>query len=152
MQTNANNKLRIFEVGEKVLKNRVTGTNKRNDKIDEQFEGPYEAVEVGKSGADYKIQRIGTKKQPEWRHVDDIKAYKEDKSVLRGSIEMPSAKPHAKKCMLKTIVGQRGKTRRTKQFKILWSDASTTWEPAGNLDSAALAIKDRGRLQPEEQT
>ena len=72
------------------------------------------------------------KKQPEWKHVDDIKAYEEDKSVLEDSIEMPNAKPHAKKYILKTIVGERGKTRRTKQFKILWSDASTTWEPASN--------------------
>ena len=80
-------------------------------------------------------------KQGEQRH-DDIKAYEEDKSVPEDSIGMPTTKPQAKKNVLKTIVGERGKTRRTKQFKILWSDASTTWELAGNLDSAALAIKD----------
>ena len=34
----------------------------------------------------------------------------------------------------------------------MWSDASTTWEPAGNLDSVALAIKDWGKLHAEEQT
>ena len=57
---------------ERKLKNRVTGTNKKNDKIDEQFEGPYEVVEVGESGTDCNIQRIGTKKQPEWRHVAEL--------------------------------------------------------------------------------
>ena len=149
---NANNKLRIFAVGAKVLKNRVTWTNKKDNKIDEQFEGPYEVVEVGESGADYKIQRIGTKKQPGWRHVDDIKAYEEDESVLEDSIEMSNAKLHAKKYVLKIIVGERGKTSRTKLFKILWSDASTTWDPAGNLDNAALAIKDWGGMHTEEQT
>ena len=64
-----------------MLKNRVIGTNKKNDKIDELFEGPYEVVEAGEFGVDYKIRRIGTKKKPEWRHVDDIKAYEEDELV-----------------------------------------------------------------------
>ena len=65
---------------------------------------------------------------------------------------LPSAKPHAKKYTLKTIVGEQGKTRRATQFKNLWSDETTTWEPAGNLDSAAQATKDWGKLHMEEQT
>ena len=84
--------------------------------------------------------------------MDDIKACEEDELVLEDSIEMPSAKPHTKKHTLKTIVGERGTTKRTKQFKILWRDETTTWEPAGNPDSAAEAITDWGEMHTQEQT
>ena len=84
--------------------------------------------------------------------MDAAKAYEEDELVHEDSIEMPSATPHAKKYTLKTIVGEQGNKRRTKQFKILWSDETTTWEPADNLDSATQAIKDWGEMHTEEQT
>ena len=58
---NEHHKLRALNIGDTVIKSKVMGTNKKEDKIGEQQEGPYEVVDIGDSGADYKIKRIGTK-------------------------------------------------------------------------------------------
>ena len=64
---------------------------------------------------------------------------------------MPQAKPHAKKYELRSIAGERGKTRRTKPYKVLWEDRTTTWEPAADIDAAADAIKAWTKLSPDSQ-
>ena len=49
--------------------------------------------------------------------------------------EIAEAKPHSKKYEVLMMVGERGQTRRTKQFRVQWKDYSvTTWELATNLD------------------
>ena len=53
---------------------------------------------------------------------------------------------------IEAIVGERGKTRRTKQYRILWEGFdSTTWEPMANLDHADLKIKEWLKRTPEQQ-
>ena len=66
------NELRRFEVDDEVTKYAPTG-KKRVDKVSPLQDGPYKVIEVGESGADYKIQRKGTTRKPEWVHVDRIK-------------------------------------------------------------------------------
>ena len=66
--------------------------------------------------------------------------------------ELPEAKKYSKKFEVQAIVGEKGMTRRTKQYKVLWSGFdSTTWEPAANVDHCAEKIKEWFSMKPEEQ-
>ena len=53
-EKSARHKYRTFEVGDEVTKFKPTGS-KMLDKVSPLREGPYEIVEEGQSGADYKI-------------------------------------------------------------------------------------------------
>ena len=56
--------------------------------------------------------------------------------------ELPEAKKHSKKFEVQAVVGEKGMTRRTKQYKVLWLGYdSTSWEPAANVDHCACADK-----------
>ena len=48
------------------------------------------------------------------------------------------------------IAGERGKTRRSKQYRILWEDKSVTWEPEADLHNAKEAIKAWTELSSED--
>ena len=66
--------------------------------------------------------------------------------------EVAAAKPHSRHYGIEAIVGERGKTRRTKQYRILLEGYDgTTWEPMTNLDHADLKIKEWLRRTPEQQ-
>ena len=151
-EKSARHKYRTFKVGDEVTKFKPTGS-KRLDKVSPLQEGPYEIVEEGQSGADYKIHRTGTDKQPEWVHVDFIKKLERGKEEEpeEEEVEIAPAKPHSKSWALKRIVGEKGTTRRAKQWRVWWEDGTITWEPGKNLKHADDAVKAWTLLSPHEQ-
>ncbi len=61
------------------------------------------------------------------------------------------AKKHSKKYDVERVVGEKGRTKRAKQFRIMWTDSEeTSWEPLANL-SCKERIKEWAALGPEEQ-
>jgi len=60
--------------------------------------------------------------------------------------------PHAKGWEVCKVVGEKGMTRRSKQYKILWQNHSTTtWEPKANVDHCSDKVKEWVELKPERQ-
>jgi hypothetical protein len=143
-------RLRVFNIGDEVTVHKPTGA-KRLDKLSALQDGPFEVVECGTSGADYKIRRLGKSGKPRWVHVDQIRKLRrflqEDKAA-----ELPEAKPHAKGWEVCKIVGEKGMTRRSKQYKVLWQGyVTTSWEPSKNIDHCAEKVKEWVELKPERQ-
>jgi hypothetical protein len=148
----AKNRIRAFQQGDWVLK-LVRGVNKKDKKVGESFQGPYEVIEAGSSGVDYRIKRIGAQKQAEHVHVDDLRAFHRDDEKLQEAAELEAAHKSAKVWDVHKIVGEKGRTRRTKQYRVMWhpEDAKfTTWEPADNL-GAPLKIQEWMKLTSMEQ-
>ena len=67
-----------------------------------------------------------------------------------GGRENKPAKPKVKLWELRTIAGESGETRRSKQYRILWEDKSVTWEPEADLHNAKEAIKAWTELSSED--
>ena len=145
-------KVRTFNVGEEVTVYAPTKSKKVN-KLSALQEGPYEIVEADGTGTQYRIKRMGAgKSRPRWVHLDQIKKFRRFMVSEEDGEEMIAAKPHSKQYTVFRVVGERGKTRRSKQFRIQWKDYDkTTWEPALNLDHCKQAIRDWTLLNPEEQ-
>jgi hypothetical protein len=143
-------KLRVFQLNDEVTKFTPTGSKKKN-KLSALQDGPYLVVEVGTTGADYKIKRVGANKQAKWVHVDDIRKLKRflvDDSEQESPAE---AKKHSKQFDVQRIVGEKGRTRRAKQFRVMWEDCvETSWEPLAHL-KCVEKIADWTALLPEEQ-
>ena len=67
----AGRKMRILEVGDKVVLSRPTDKRAKNSGA-LQWDGPWEIIELGKQATDYRIKRVGTRRQPRWAHIDDL--------------------------------------------------------------------------------
>ena len=106
-------------------------------------EGPFEATETDSRGLMFMIKKIGkSKSKGWWVHLDQIKQFKKFMMEEEGE-EIAAAKPNSRQYEIEAIVGERGKTRRMKQYRILWENHNdTTWEPMANLDRADLKIKE----------
>ena len=148
-EKNASHRFRTFERGDEITKNKPTGS-KREDKVSPLQEGPYLVVEVGESCADYMVQRIGSSDAPKWVHVDFIKRLKRATHEDDAEAIVPT-KPHSKKYKLKLLEGEKGKTRKTKQCRVLWDDESVTWEPLANLAQVATAVKEWTKLMEADR-
>jgi hypothetical protein len=143
-------KLRVFNVADEVTIHRPTG-EKKLDKLSPLQDGPFEVVSQGTTGADYLIKRLGTAGKPRCVHVDQMRELKRVIPETEAE-ELPEAKKYGKKFEVRAIVGEKGMTRRTKQFKVLWVGYSTTtWEPSANVDHCADRIKEWITRKPEEQ-
>ena len=143
-------KLRVFNIGDEVTIHRPTG-EKKLDKLSPLQDGPFEVVSQGTTGADYMVKRLGTAGKPRCVHVDQMRELKRVVPDAEAE-ELPEAKKYGKKFEVLAIVGEKGMTRRTKQFKVLWVGyKTTTWEPSANVDHCADRIKEWITLKPEEQ-
>ena len=138
--THEGNTLKTFEEGGEVTKYKPTGA-KRTDNVAPLQGGPYKVVDVGNSRADYKIQRKGTSKKPEDVNVDYIKKLTLRKDTLDDAPPIAPAKKEAKLWQPRVVVGERGRIRGSKQYRILWDDRSTSWEPKENLHDAKEALE-----------
>ena len=127
-----------------MTKYKPTG-EKRKDKVSPLQEGPYIVTKEGETGADYLVKRVGSSRKAEWTHIDFLKKLRRELPTEEAA-ELPAAKPHAKQWAIRLIAGEKGKTRRTRQFKVLWEDNTVTWEPLSNLDHAADVIKEWTKL------
>jgi hypothetical protein len=150
-------KTRKFEEGDEVTLFKPTGS-KREDKLSALQDGPFEVMEVGSSGVDYKIKRLGSNREPHWVHVNEIKKLRrwtenveapgskdqldggeeameeEDQGSEQGEV-LEVAKKSTRTYKVRTIVGERGKTRASKEYRVKWmGHDELTWEPGGNLD------------------
>ena len=146
---NARHPFRTLQEGDEVTKYKLTGA-KRKDKVSPLQEGPYIVTKGGDTGADYPVKRVGRSKKAEWTHIDFLKKLRREMSTEEAK-ELPATKPHARQWSLKCIAGEKGKTRRTKQFKVPWEDNTVTWEPLGNLDHAAEVIKEWTQLSQSDK-
>ena len=63
--------LRHLAVGDKVVLSRPTDKRDKNSGT-LQWDGPWEVVELGEYSTDYRIKRLGTRRQPKWAHIDDL--------------------------------------------------------------------------------
>jgi hypothetical protein len=145
------NKLRVLKLGTEVTKYTPT-RSKRTDGVTPTQEGPFEVVEVGDTGADYLIQRTGTTHKPIPVHIDEIKELKRASHDVQASdATIQGAKRHAKAWEVVKVVGERGSTRRTKQWKLVWDDGTTSWEPTSNCNDCSKHIKDWTELGGKQQ-
>ena len=71
-------------------------------------------------------------------HVDFIKKLKKNEAA-EPEEEVP--KSHSKSWTLKRIVGEKGTTRRTKQWRVWWENNTITLEPGNNLEHAEDVVK-----------
>ena len=126
--------------------------SKKKNKLSALQEGPFEVTESDSRGLMFLIKKIGKHKtKGRWVHLDQIKQFKKFLLEEEGE-EVAAAKPHSKQYEIEAIVGERGKTRRTKQYRILWEGFdSSTWEPVANLDHANLKIKEWLKHTPGRQ-
>ena len=83
--------------------------------------------------------------------MDYIKKLMLKKDTLDDAPAIATAKKKAKFWQLRMIAGERGKTRASKQYRILWDDKSTSWEPEENLHDAKEALKAWTELSEEEK-
>ena len=67
----AGRKMRILEVGDKVVLSRPTNKRAKNSGA-LQWDGPWEITELGEQATAYRIKRVGTRRQPRWAHIDDL--------------------------------------------------------------------------------
>lgn len=146
--------MRVLQLGDEVTKS-APSKGRRTDGVTPMQEGPYLVTEV-LSGSDYMVQRMGTKHQPVRAHIDQLQLLRreiqEEAGSSDGEGEKAPAKPHAKSYAIRKIVGEKGNTRRSKQWKVLWEDDDTTsWEPAANLDYAPGKIKEWTELTAKQQ-
>ena len=143
--------IRTFNIGQEVTLYAPTRSKKIN-KLSALQAGPYEVIDVDETGNMYRIKRIGSSKStPKWVHLDQVKKFKRFMTQTEAQ-EIDEATPHAKQHEVVKIVGERGKTRRTKQFRVHWKqEDAITWEPATNLDHCKTAIRDWTMESPEEQ-
>ena len=65
------------------------------------------------------MKRVGSSKKAEWTHINFLKKLRREMPTDEAE-EPPAAKPHARQWSLKCIAREKGKTRRTRQFKVLW--------------------------------
>ena len=144
-------KIRTFNAGDLVTVYSPSVSKKKN-KLSALQEGPFEVTETDSRGLMFLIKKIGkSKSKGRWVHLDQIKQFKKFMMEDEGE-EVAAAKPHSRQYGIEAIVGERGRTRRTKQYRILWeSHDDTTWEPMANLDHADLKIKEWLKRTPEQQ-
>ena len=144
-------KIRTFNAGDLVTVYSPSVSKKKN-KLSALQEGPFEVTETDSRGLMFLIKKIGkSKSKGRWVHLDQIKQFKKFMMEDEGE-EVAAAKPHSRQYGIEAIVGERGRTRRTKQYRILWeSYDDTTWEPMANLDHADLKIKEWLKRTPKQQ-
>ena len=100
-----------------------------------------------------KCRDKGQTRAPEWVHVDRLKELTLKKETVDEAADMAPAKPRSKLWELRMTCGGRGKTRGSRQYRILRDDKSVTWEPEKNLQDAKTALKAWTELsEVEKQT
>jgi len=147
---------------------RPTG-EKREDKISALQDGPFEIVEASDSGVDYKIQRWGSIRAPHWVHVNEIKKLKRWRCEADSDYESEGEGPgeqlqeqagdgaataptdKRKTWKVEAVVGERGKTRATKELRIKWlGHKQTTWELLSTLGADCPDVMREWALRPTE--
>jgi hypothetical protein len=122
----------------------------------ERWDGPWEVLETSKNEAnnytptdylikrtgstDYLIKRTGSRQQPKWQHIDNLKQTFEPQSeahLLEPVAEeavMKEAPASAPSYEFEEIVGEKGKSRKTKHFLVKYAGYEDAWwQPAKNL-------------------
>ena len=98
---------------------------------------------MGDTGADYLIQRTGTNHKPIAVHIDEIrKLERNDHQEIEADNALKAARKNAKTWEVDRVVGERGATQRTKQWKLLWKDGTTSCEPRENCNNCAAHVKE----------
>ena len=107
--------LRHLAVGDKVVLSRPTDKRDKNSGTP-QWDGPWEVVELGQQSTDYRIKRLGTRRQPKWAHIDDlglIHLAAPPAVAPQEPEKIGEAAKSAKNWEVQRIEGERGTTRAT---------------------------------------
>ena len=70
--TASKTKLRELEVGDTVERHVEHGKRAQNSGV-ERWEGPWEVLQRGEMKTDYLIKRLGSRAQPKWEHIHNLK-------------------------------------------------------------------------------
>lgn len=145
--------LRHLAVGDKVVLSRPTDKRDKNSGT-LQWDGPWEVVELGEYSTDYRIKRLGTRRQPKWAHIDDLGLIHLAAAPAVASQEpekIEEAAKSAKNWEVQRIEGERGTTRSTKQYLVKFQGYDDShWRPAADLQCPELVQK-WNILSPEQR-
>jgi len=123
-------KLRTLKVGDTVSLLVPDLDRRAKNSGAERWDGPWEVLETGRSEAndytptDYLIKRAGSRQQPKWQHIDNLKqTFKSlsEAQLLEPVAEeavMKEAPASAPSYEVEEIVGEKGKSRKTKHFLV----------------------------------
>ena len=138
--------LRTLQVGD-TASVRIQDLEKRDKNAGaEDWDGPWEVIETGNlqtngyTATDYLVKRMGSRRKPKWEHIDNMKQThksKADEQLLEEVDQdniMQEASQSATNYEVEEIVGERGKSRRTKHFLVKYAGYEDAWwQPAKNL-------------------
>ena len=130
--------LRHLAVGDQVSRRVPDLERKKKNAGADTWDGPWEIVQVGEMETDYLIKRAGSRQQPTWAHIDNLKQQFEDKEhIVTEIVEeavMQPAKNSAKSYNVEEIVGEAGRSRSSKHYLIKFEGYEDSWwQPAKNL-------------------
>ena len=90
--------------------------------------------------ADYLIKRLGSRAQPKWEHIDNLKkkhytaAQEQGMQGVEEEDVMQEALKSSKNYEVHRIVGEKGKSRRSKHYLVEYKGCDKAWwQPVGNL-------------------
>ena len=146
LRSSTHTKLRVLKVGDSVsLRVQDLDSRDKNAGAD-TWDGPWEVTEVGDPDAndhsvtDYLLQRLGSRQQPKWQHIDNLK------QTFKSSLDQQLIEPVDEEAVMKEatksspnyeveeIVGERGKTRKTKHYLVKYAGYEDSWwQPVKNL-------------------
>ena len=118
--------LRKFQLGDRVTRIVYSG-NETIDKLAELQTGPYEVVEVEKSGVDYLIKKIGSSSAPIRCHVDFLNLFRTFDFPADSEAKAPEAAEKTE-YSAERIMGEKTHSARLgggKSFLVEWSDSGS---------------------------
>ena len=146
----------------------------------ERWDGPWEVLETSKNEAnnytptdylikrtgstDYLIKRTGSRQQPKWQHIDNLKQTFEPQSeahLLEPVAEeavMKEAPASAPSYEVEEIVGEKGKSRKTKNFLVKYTGyedlclVAASKESLLHSEGAGMGCSGRSNKSREDRT
>ena len=133
--------LRSLQVGDEVVMFTPTERKAKNAGTS-QWDGPWEVQQFGEHPTDYLVRRAGSRKKPQWAHIDnliriqrapeDIESKKEQE--MPAGVQMKAAPNSSKNYDVEEVVGEKGTTRRNKHYLLRYKGyEGAWWQPAANL-------------------